>query len=276
MAILVYLSQLILGRPRIPSARPWAAGGRRRVVAALVLFAAIAGSARCGGSRDAEVEAAYRECADALRRHDYPAAVEAGRRAVKLDETHADAWFDLGVAEARLENWTESIEAYSKAIELDPDNAKALNNLANVYFRQGRDDVAEQWYARALDVDPDYLLATFHHGWVLRQLNRLGESENAFRHCLELPAPGEREQRTHLDCLFYLGSIRFRQGDYAEAARIMEQVLRAWPAHAEARHFLGLSYRQLGRYDDAVRELELHRQMVQARRSIPIPEPDEP
>ena len=37
----------------------------------------------------------------------------------------------------------------------------------------GRYEAAEEWYARALEVDPDYLLATFHHGWVLRQLNRL-------------------------------------------------------------------------------------------------------
>jgi len=240
-----------------------------------MLLPLIAIGAGCSAP-DAEAERHFAASSEALRKRDYAAAVEAATKAVALDERHAGAWFNLGAAEARRENWAESIAAYSRAIEIDPQNEKALNNLANVYFRQGRYEQAEQWYARALSIAPDYLLALFHHGWVLRQLNRLDEADRAFRHCLELPAPGPREQRTHLDCLFYLGTIRFREGDYAESARIMEQVCAAWPMHVEARHFLGLSYRYLGRTDDALRELELHRQMLKAQRTVPIPEPEEP
>jgi len=243
--------------------------------ARVLLLAAITAVAGCG-SNEAEVEQAHLASSEALRQRDYPAAILAARRAVALDARHAGAWFNLGAAHARLENWTESIEAYDRAIEIEPQNRKAVNNLANVYFRQGRYDLAADWYARALAIDPDYLLATFHHGYVLRQLNRVDDAERAFRHCLDLKAENDREKRTHLDCLFYLGSIRFRRGDYADSARIMEDVLRAWPAHAEARHFLGLSYRQLGRLEDAVRELGRHQQIVHARRSEPIPEPEEP
>ena len=251
-------------------------GVRRSTVVGLLLLAAIACGATGCGSKSAEAEQACLASTEALRKKDYPAAIEAARRSVALDERQAGAWFNLGAAHARLEDWSAAIEAYGRAIELEPQDKKALNNLANVYLRQGRYEQAADWYARALAIDPDYLLATFHHGWALRQLNRLDESERAFRHCLELPAPGEREQRTHLDCLFYLGSIRFRRGDWPEAAGIMEEVLRRWPSHSEARHFLGLAYRELGRLDDARRELALHQQIVHARRSEPIPEPEEP
>jgi Flp pilus assembly protein TadD len=228
----------------------------------------------CGGGPDPAVaDQAYQESVAAIRGRDYPSAIEAANRAVAADPTHLEAWMNLGIAHSRSQNWTEAIEAYTRVTELDPGNEKALNNVANVYFRQGRYDEAATWYRRALDVDPDYLLATFHYGWVLRQLNRLDEAEQAFDHCKEIPPANDRERQTQLDCHFYLGSIRFRRGDYAAAAGFMEDVLSVFPAHSEARHFLGLSYRKMGRMEDAARQLEIHRELLRAGRAQTIPEP---
>lgn len=237
--------------------------------AALAVVAAFAG---CGGA-DESAEEAFRQSADALRERDYPAVVEAATRAARINPDHTGAWMNLGMAQSAQKNWTEAIAAYERVTELDPSNEKALNNLANVYFRQGRYAEAGQWYRKALEIDPDYLLATFHYGWVLRQLNELEEAERAFTHCKEIPAANERERRTHLDCHFYLGTIRFRQGDYRTAAQVMEAVLSVYPTHPEARHFLGLSYRKMGRMEDAARQLEIHREILRAMRSKPIPEP---
>ena len=193
-----------------------------------------------------------------------------------LDPRHADAWFTLGRAAARQTAWDEAISAYERVVALEPANSKALNNLANVYFRQGRFDLAERWYARAIEVDPSYLLAVFHHGWVLRQLNRNEQAERAFRHCLELRPADPAAQRTHVDCLFLLGSLRFRAEDYAQAAALLEQVVTVLPTHTEARHLLGLAYRHLDRPADAERELATHKEMLRARRSEPIQIGDDP
>ena len=228
--------------------------------------------AACRGSAE-EAEAAFLESQEALSAKDYPAAAEAALRAVEAAPDHADAWIILGIANSRQQNWTEAIEAYEHAIEINPLQKKALNNLANVYFRQGRYADAAVWYGEALEVDPDYLLASFHYGWTLRQLNRLDEAEKVFQHCKEIPASSDRERMTHLDCHFYVGSIKFRKGEYRSAARIMEEVLSARPGHSEARYFLGLSYRKMGRFDEAAEQLEIHRQMLQAMRAVPIPEP---
>ena len=246
--------------------------GRWPAVSATLLFGVLAAAGGCGRSAE-QAEAAYGASGEALRAEDYPAAVEAASRAVEYDPEHVDAWINLGIANSRQENWTEAIEAYERAVQLDPLQKKALNNLANVYFRQGRYDEAAVWYGKALEVDPDYLLATFHYGWTLRQLNRLDEAEQVFEHCKQIPASNDRERRTYVDCHFYVGSIKFRKGEYRATARIMEEVIAARPMHPEARYFLGLSYRKMGRMEDATEQLEIHRQMLQAMRSKPIPEP---
>jgi tetratricopeptide (TPR) repeat protein len=240
---------------------------------ALLLLACILACA-CGPTGSADEE--YKKAQAAFSAQSWDAAAAAARRATEIDARRADAWFLLGRATARQSAWSDAIAAYEKVIALEPENAKAHNNLANVYFREGRFDEAEKEYARALAIDPGYLLALFHHGWVLRQLNRDAEAEQAFRRCLEAGSPDPQAARTRGDCLFYLGTLRFRAEDYAEAARILEQVVAAMPTHAEARHQLGLAYRHLNRPADAERELNAHKELLRARRKEPIQMSDEP
>jgi tetratricopeptide (TPR) repeat protein len=246
--------------------------GRWPAVVAAVLSGALAAVSGCAGSAE-EAEAAFRDSGEALRAQNYPAAVEAASRAVENDSKHVDAWINLGIANSRQQNWTEAIDAYEHAVELDPLQKKALNNLANVYFRQGRYEEAAVWYGKALEVDADYLLASFHYGWTLRQLNRLDEAERVFEHCKEIAASSNRDRKMHLDCHFYIGSIKFRKGEYRSSARVMEEVVGALPGHSEARYLLGLSYRKMGRFEEAAEQLEVHRQMLQEMRAKPIPEP---
>ena len=47
---------------------------------------------------------------------------------------------------------------------------------------------------------------------------------------------------------------------------MMEQVLGVHPGHPEARYYLGIAYRQLGRVEDAEKQLEIHEQMLRARK----------
>jgi superkiller protein 3 len=245
---------------------------RGPAVTAGLLFGTLVSVSGCGGSTE-QAETAFRESTEALRAKNYPAAAEAAARAVENDPGRIDAWINLGIANSRQENWSEAIDAYEHAVEIDPLQKKTLNNLANVYFRQGRYEEAAVWYGKALEVDPDYLLASFHYGWTLRQLNRLDEAEEVFEHCKEIPATTDRERMTHLDCHFYVGSVKFRKGQYRSAARIMEEVLSVRPGHSEARYFLGLAYRKMGRLEEAAEQLEIHRQVLQAMRAKPIPEP---
>ena len=182
-----------------------------------------------------------------------------------LAQSDVDGWLELGLARAAAKEWGAAIQAYDRAIELEPDHVKAHHNLANVYFRKGDFEPAAANYGRALELDPDYMLAAFHLGWTLRQLHRAGPAQETFERCLKIQADTPRKQRTRVDCIFGLGSIRHRAGDYVSSAAMMEQVLQFHPSHYEARYYLGMAYRQLGRRDEALAQLEIHGKMLSRR-----------
>lgn len=197
----------------------------------------------------------------------YADAAAAFRQAVEDDPKLVDGWLRLGIALAADGDSAGALTAYERVVELDPRNATAHHNLGNVRFRRGEFDAAIDDYARALELKADYQLAAFHLGWTLRQVGRSDEAEAAFRSCLAIPTADSRSLNTRVDCTFGLGSLRHRAGDYSQSAQLMEQVLSVHPGHPEARYYLGIAYRQLGRVDEAKQQLEFHRQMMRAKRA---------
>jgi len=220
-----------------------------------------------GASADEDpAEALYQSGAAAMRSHSYSEAIAAFERARDLRPDHLKTWLGLGIAHSALQDWDEAIKAYEQVLRIDPEHSRAHHNLANIRFRRSEYEAAASEYARALELDPSYILAAFHYGWTLRLLNRPEEAEQVFQHCLELSADDPRARNTSADCLFGLGSLRHRAGDYETSAKMMEQVLRTYPTHPEARYYLGMAYRQLGRLEEAKRELELHSKLLSAQR----------
>ncbi len=218
-----------------------------------------------------DYEEAFERGQSLLRAKNYGGAAEAFREAAGIRPDAAEAWFRLGLACSANNEPDAAIEAYGKAAESDPDHAEARNNLGNVLFRRGDYDQALTWYDRALAIEPDYMLALYHRGWVLRHHNRNEEAQAAFRRCFELTPKSSREQSTRYDCLFFTGTLHFRAEDYEAAVRAMEEMVAANPGHIEARYYLGMGYRHLGRIDEAREQLEIHRRMTRAvRREKPV------
>lgn len=247
----------------------------RGLAAMLLLFLLGAMSTGAGSAAEDPAEKAYRAGSEALRSRNYEDAMAALERAVELHPEHSDSWLKLGISRSALGDWDGAIEAYGRLVEIDPEHAKAHYNLGNVHFRRGDLENAVVEYGKALELEPDYMLAAFNSGWMLRQLGRADEAERSFRRCLELPAADPRATRTRVACVFGLGSIRHRAGDYEASAQMMEQVLRVQRGHPEARYYLGMAYRQLGRTDEAEQQLEIHRQMLRTFRKQPSPSGDQ-
>jgi tetratricopeptide (TPR) repeat protein len=233
---------------------------------ALAILCCGAAELVCAESNDVAADRAYQAGAEAMRKQRHDDAITAFERAAELRPMHVQTWHGLGIARSAVEDWDGAIRAYERVIEIEPDYAKAHHNIANIHFRRGDYESAGEGYRRALELNPDYVLAAFHYGWTLRQLNRPEEAERTFRRCLEIPAEGAAAERTRVDCRFGLGSLRQRAGDFETSAKMMEQVLSVHPTHPEARYYLGIAYRQLGRLEEAERELEFHRKMLSARR----------
>jgi tetratricopeptide (TPR) repeat protein/tRNA A-37 threonylcarbamoyl transferase component Bud32 len=80
-------------------------------------------------------------CYSALKK--LPDAVAAQKKAIELEPTNATWRFNLGSTYLENERLPEAVEAFSKAVELDAKHTGAHNNLGTAYYKQGK-------YAEAL------------------------------------------------------------------------------------------------------------------------------
>ena len=60
-----------------------------------------------------------------------------------------------GVANSAPERYKTAIEAYRKALKLDPENAEFYGNMGNAFRRKGDLDAAVRCYRKALQIQPD-------------------------------------------------------------------------------------------------------------------------
>jgi tetratricopeptide (TPR) repeat protein len=112
---------------------------------------------------------------------DAEAATDAYRKALALEEGHADAATNLGRllhTEGRL---NEAAKLYRRALATDPADAVAHYNLALVLEDLGRPKAAVQHYRKAVNAAPDFADAHYN---LARLFEGLGRHVDAVRHFL--------------------------------------------------------------------------------------------
>ncbi len=87
------------------------------------------------------------------------AARDALRAAVARDETQARFWYNLALAEARLEQIDAALKALDRAEKLQPDEPHYPYTRASIHYDLQQYDLAREALERALEINPDYELA---------------------------------------------------------------------------------------------------------------------
>lgn len=82
-------------------------------------------------------------------------ARESFERALELDETSAQAHFNLGLLAGVRQDFDTAISHFESGLELDPDNAAVMVQLSDILRRQERNDEALEWAERAVLTAPD-------------------------------------------------------------------------------------------------------------------------
>jgi hypothetical protein len=67
----------------------------------------------------------------------YPNALEAFRRAVRVNPTHARSWYNLGVAYSKLARHRDAVDAFRESVRLSPTDARAWYHLGLAYEKTG-------------------------------------------------------------------------------------------------------------------------------------------
>ncbi|MGD0786298.1 MAG: tetratricopeptide repeat protein, partial [Sedimentisphaerales bacterium] len=155
------------------------------------------------------------------------------------------AYNSLGVAYARLCNYTESIKLYSQAIVFKPDYAMANYNLGIVYDKLSRPSEAIEADKQAIRLKPDYAEAYYNLGVVYDKLNRLTDAIDAYNQAIQIRSD---YAKPHLG----LGVVYGKLNRDFEAIDAYIQAIRIDPYYAEAHNNLGVAYGRLARWHEAI------------------------
>ncbi len=137
-----------------------------------------------------------------------------------------------------------------QADELFPQETRFNFTLGELYRFHGSEEKAVEQYEAAIADDPDYYSA--YEGLALIHLSH-DETQQALELYQGLLARGVIHES---DYHFFLGSLRYVEGDLQEAANEFAVAVRMDSDNAEFRLQLGDAYRALGRYDEAMEQYE--------------------
>jgi tetratricopeptide (TPR) repeat protein len=152
--------------------------------------------------------------------------------------------------------------AYSRAVILAPDEFRWRYYLGRLERGGGDPAAAVTTLTAALALDPGYVPALVELGAAQLDQGASSEAEAAFREALSA-APDSVAARLGL------GRTLAARSAHGEAVEVLEPALARAPAHSPLHYALGLSYRALGRADDAERHLA-----IAARTGNANPDPD--
>lgn len=161
------------------------------------------------------------------RRGDFVRAAEQYRKAIELAPDLVSAHNRLGVTLNRLGRHTEATTEFREALVRSPRDAQLFNNLGFSLYLEQKYDEAGPAFARALELQPTFRRARMNHGLVLA---RQGEWDRALAEF--------RQAGSAADAHYNIAVIQAESGQYAAAARSLEEALRCDPELDAAREQL--------------------------------------
>ena len=171
----------------------------------------------------AAVQAAAGAAIEALKAGRHDEAIAKFNEVLLKVPNCVDCYYNIGVANAAKQNYTDAETAFKKAIELKPDSADAYTGLANIYNSQKKFDLAAE------------------------------ASANASKYSTSGGAGGAGAEASYNQ-----GVIFFNAGKFAEARTQFEAATKADPNMAMAQYQLGMTSLNLGQIPEAVAALEAY------------------
>jgi adenylate cyclase len=186
-------------------------------------------------------------------------AISYFERTLKLDPHFALAY--AGLAEAYMHMFHTNVlpckGAYliaqkylSQALEIDNDLTEARATLGLLKVCNGWDwNGAEEEFRRALQLNPRYPVGHQLFAICLRHKGRFDEALDEINKAQELDPVSPTISTTKAGIFYY-------SRQYEQAARELERALELDMNYPIAHYFAGLTYAQMGRYDEAILEFQ--------------------
>lgn len=241
-----------------------------------------------------EVQASERIALAQRAQGDNSGALETLLRAKKFAPENAHLLLDLGVLEDEMKLYWDADGVLAHAAQIDPGNPTILYAVARVKLDLQQTGPAEQAMRSYLQLRPEDASAHYGLGHILQTAQRPEEARAEFERSVALQ-PQQTESYYQLgqialesgkydEALGYYaktlagdpkhggalagaGIAHFRQKQYGEAEKSLEEAVAHAPDYQPSHYYLGLTLARLGRKQDSDRELALAAKMAEEQNS---------
>lgn len=183
----------------------------------------------------------------AEEKHYKPAALEL-EKADALKPDTFEILHDLGQVYLRGNDYAQAELVLNRALKLKPDSAETMYLLAQVLNDESRPVDALDLLAHAHKLAPENTDVIF-------LLARISMAQNFFEDAIPLLESGLKIAPQRADLLAALGESYFMSGKAEKAIEEFKKLIELEPS-ARSYSFMGLSYRHLGRFDEARKYFE--------------------
>lgn len=154
-------------------------------------------------------------------------AKEAYLRALELDQSNADLWYNLAIVYIELKDPTEALKNFNRALELNPKHKLALFNSALLMQESGDARLRPEAKKRLLNYvkeEPQDANGYFNLGMLAMDDKKDAEAETWMKKAIRLQA-GFRS------ALFNLALLYSQTSQELKALPVLEELLRYYPDH---------------------------------------------
>jgi tetratricopeptide (TPR) repeat protein len=168
---------------------------------------------------------------DAMKRHDYEAAILLHQSFLENEPANGLALYHLGYAYGQTGKHLKEVTYYEKAIALGFKEDSIFFNLGMAYGELNQIEDSIRTFKKALDINPDS--ADNHFGLALAYQRSISDklAEKEFLKAIKIdPA--------HVDARLYLSMLYADMGELQKACEQLRKILEIDPTHRRAREFL--------------------------------------
>jgi tetratricopeptide (TPR) repeat protein len=179
---------------------------------------------------------------------DFKQAEQLCKKALKIDKTIPEAWYNLGIAFRGLDHKKEAILAQREAMKLARNSAGAQNSIGLELLELGEHKDAETALRRALRIDPN-------HAFAYSNLSKLFTAQKKHTEALTASERAHQLSPDHPKILVNLGASFNAVKEYQKAESLLKKAISLDDKSAEAFNNLGSTLSGLNRFEEAESQL---------------------
>lgn len=164
---------------------------------------------------------------------------------LELDQNHAEAHYNLGIAIAHRGDLDEAVACWQRAIDLKPDFSDAYQSQGFVLQKQEKFEEAIPCYLKTLEIKPDWTETYYNLGICFSQQNKLDEAIACFQKAIQL-------EPAFAQAYGDWGNALLEQGKLDEAITCLQKAIQLKPAFAQAYCNWSDALAKQGKYNEAI------------------------